>query len=297
MANLKEIRFRIGSVKNTRKITQAMSRIAAARLSRAQNAMERAREYGKHMRSVVGAASGEIDDPTSAHPLMEARAEVKAEAIILVTSDRGLCGGFNTNASRLAVRALHDAKREGREVVAICVGKKGQSFLKHRGFATALSLPAPTSETVVSTSREVMAFIAGLFNGEDKDHPKVDRVHLAFNRFKNVITQEAVVELVLPVKPELEEVGEGGQAVRKFEPDVETLLNHLVPVSVATQLQQAFFNSAAAELAARRLAMDSATDNAGDLIKELTLIYNRERQAAITKELMEIVGGAEALKG
>lgn len=294
MANLKEIRSRIGTVKNTRKITQAMSRIASARLARAQAAMERAREYGNRMRDVVSAAVSEVDDPAAAHPLMQARAEVKGEAVVLVTSDRGLCGGFNTNASRLAVRALDDAKREGRTIHLICVGKKGQAFLGHRGYKASFSLPAPTPETVVATSRDVVAFCQALFMGEGED--QVDRVHLVFNRFKNVITQEPTVEALLPVSPESLE-GEEGTAVRTYEPDVQSLLDHLVPVSVATQLQQAFFNSAAAELAARRSAMDSATDNAGELISELTLLYNRERQAAITKELMEIVGGAEALKG
>ncbi len=294
MANLKEIRSRIGAVKNTRKITQAMSRIASARLAKAQSAMERAREYGDRMRDVVQAAVGEVDDVAAAHPLMTVRPEVTAEAVVLVTSDRGLCGGFNTNASRKAVRLLEDGAREGRKVVAICVGKKGAAFLKHRDFKPVLAIDAPTPETVVSTSREVMHKVANMFLGEDEI--AVDRVHLVFNKFKNVITQEVVDEGLLPVDPGTAE-GEAGAAVRKYEPDVAAVLDHLVPVSVETQLQQAFFNSAAAELAARRQAMDSATDNAGELIDELTLLYNRERQAAITKELMEIVGGAEALKG
>lgn len=294
MANLKEIRFRIGSVKNTRKITSAMSRIASARLSRAQNAMERARQYGERMRGVVAAAVSEVEDPASAHPLLAPRAEIKREAVVVVTADRGLCGGFNTNASRIAARILFDARREGREVDVIAVGSKGAAYLRHRGFDARIKLPAPTPDTIVSSARDVMSHCRSLFLGEGET--QVDKVHLVFNQFKSMLTQVVVDETLLPVDAGTLQASEGN-AVRTYEPGVKALLDHLVPVAVETQLQQAFFNSAAAELAARRMAMDSATDNAGDLIKELTLIYNRERQAAITKELMEIVGGAEALKG
>jgi F-type H+-transporting ATPase subunit gamma len=296
MANLKEIRLRINSVKNTRKITQAMSRIASARLARAQSAMESARQYGERMREVVGAAVSEVDDPASAHPLLVPRAEIKREAFVLVTADKGLCGGFNTNPSRLAVRLMQDAKREGREVDLVCVGKKGVSYATHRGFEPRAVLEAPASETIVDVAAQAMQHCQSLFTGEGEG--QADRVHLVFNRFKNVITQEVVAEQLLPVNPEdLMAAAEDSKAVRSYEPDVGDLLAHLVPVAVETQIQQALFNSVAAELAARRMAMDSATDNAGELIKELTLMYNRERQAAITTELMEIVGGSEALKG
>lgn len=296
MANLKEIRIRTNSVKNTRKITQAMSRIASARLSRAQTAMESARLYGQRMRQVVGAAVSEVDDPSSAHPLLAPRAEIVREAFVLITADKGLCGGFNTNPSRLAVRLMQDAKREGREVDLICVGKKGVSYCTHRGFEPRVVLDAPASPTVVDVAALTMQHCQALFSGEGEG--QADKVHLVFNRFKNVISQEVVAEQLLPVNPEaLVAEADDSQAVRTYEPGVAALLAHLVPVAVETQIQQALFNSVAAELAARRMAMDSATDNAGEMIKELTLLYNRERQAAITKELMEIVGGSEALKG
>ena len=296
MANLKEIRLRIASVKNTRKITQAMSRIASARLAKAQGAMDSARRYGERMREVVGAAVSEVDDPASAHPLLVPRGEIKREAFVLVTADRGLCGGFNTNVSRLAVRMMEDARREGIEVDLICVGKKGVSYCAHRGFQPRATLEAPGPGTVVDIAASAMHHAAAVFTGAGEG--QADRVHLIYNRFKNVITQEAVSEQLLPVNPEdLMAAGEESKAVRTYEPNVHALLEHLVPVAVETQIQQAFFNSAAAELAARRQAMDSATDNAGELIKELTLLFNRERQAAITTELMEIVGRAEALKG
>ena len=298
MANLKEIRLRIGAVKNTRKITQAMSRIASARLTRAQNAMTSARAYGERMKTVVAEAVGGVADPAEAHALLEQRAEITGELIVVVTSDRGLCGAFNTNASRIADRLLHDAKREGREAKVITVGTKAASYLKHRGYTPVAAFAAPTPDTVVSTARDVVAHCKEHFLGTG-DTPRVDKVHLVYNRFKNVITQEVVAEPLLPVVPAEADVeaGESGTAVRTFEPNLRAVLDHLVPVAVETQLQQAFFNSAAAELAARRQAMDSATDNAGELINDLTLLYNRERQAAITTELMEITGGAEALKG
>lgn len=296
MANLKEIRLRINSVKNTRKITQAMSRIASARLARAQNAMESARRYGERMREVVGAAVSEVDDPNSAHPLLVPATEVKREAFVLVTADKGLCGGFNTNPSRLAVRLMQDARRDGREVDLICVGKKGVSYCKHRGFEPRKVLEAPQIDSIVDVAAQAMQHCSALFTGAGEG--QADRVNLVFNRFKNVITQEVVSEQLLPVNAEdLQAAADGANAVRTYEPGVAALLEHLVPVAVETQLQQAFFNSVAAELAARRMAMDSATDNAGELIKELTLMFNRERQAAITTELMEIVGGSEALKG
>jgi F-type H+-transporting ATPase subunit gamma len=299
MANLKEIRIRIGSVKNTRKITSAMSRIASARLSRAQAAMDRSRAYGERMRDVVSAAVAELETGTS-HPMLDARAEVKRVGIIVVNGDRGLCGGFNTQANRMGRRLLHEAEADGRQGEIYCVGKKATAFFAYEGITAARSWAAPTPETAVDTARTVAAEVGTAFAAGE-----LDEVRLVFNYFKNIITQEVQDEQVLPVVPVStaapSEVApadaEGVQPVRKFEPSVEALLETLLPVALETQLQRAMFNSAAAELAARRQAMDSATDNASELIKELTLIYNRERQAAITKELMEIVGGAEALKG
>ncbi len=191
---------------------------------------------------------------------------------------------------------MQDAKREGIEVDLICIGKKGVSYCAHRGFEPRAVLEAPQIDSIVDVAAQAMAHCSALFMGSGEG--KADRINLVFNRFKNVITQEVVSEQLLPVNPEdLVSAGEGSAAVRSYEPDVGALLEHLVPVAVETQIQQAFFNSVAAELAARRMAMDSATDNAGELIKELTLMFNRERQAAITTELMEIVGGSEALKG
>ncbi|PRQ05665.1 ATP synthase F1 subunit gamma [Enhygromyxa salina] len=345
MANLKEIRNRIGTVKSTRKITSAMSRIAAARLRRAQTAMENARQYGVRMAAIVGEILRELDDPAAMHPMLRGAGgpapathlvmpgtptKPGAVGFIVVTSERGLCGGFNSAVNRQVQREIKALREQGRDVHVLTVGRKGRAYLKTYGQVALAHHVAPTkSEEVVDTAKrvafEAMALFAGTFTpegaaadtsdeaGEPKPTVKVDEVRLVFNYFRNVITQEVRADRLLPVPiPESDESGDpskdqakagDGQpraavtnAIRAFEPDTKQLLDHLLPVAVETAIQQALYNSVAAEVAARRTAMDSATDNATELIGELTLQYNRERQAAITSELMEIIGGAEALK-
>jgi F-type H+-transporting ATPase subunit gamma len=325
MANLKEIRNRIGSVKSTRKITSAMSRIAAARLRRAQQAMESARQYGTRMAGIVGEILRELDDPAAMHPLLHVGSRDKAVAIIVVTADRGLCGGFNAGVNRAVQREVRDLWEQGREVMLITVGRKGRDFLKtydRKGRAKNIAhhaAPAKPDE-VVEIAKSVALEAMSLFRGDWQpveqpegppgatDRYRVGEIRLVFNYFRNVITQEVHSDVLLPVPiPEpIDLDGDGvpdparaavAHAIRAFEPDSKRLLEHLLPVAVETAMQQALYNSVAAEVAARRSAMDSATDNATELIGELTLQYNRERQAAITKELMEIIGGAEALKG
>jgi F-type H+-transporting ATPase subunit gamma len=328
MANLKEIRNRIGSVKSTRKITSAMSRIAAARLRRAQTAMENAREYGTRMADIVAEILREIDDPASLHPLLRMPEDPDLDAahgpvaFIVVTADRGLCGGFNSAVNRQVEREVKALREQGREAHIISVGRKGRDYLKSykQDNLTHHAAPAKADEVVAIAKLvavEAMALFEGTWELEDTDGDgvgdtmsalQVAEVRLVFNYFKNVITQEVHSDKLLPVPvPEPVDLdGDGmpdparpavAHAVRAFEPDSKRLLDHLLPVAVETAIQQALYNSVAAEVAARRTAMDSATDNATELIGELTLLYNRERQAAITKELMEIIGGAEALKG
>ena len=301
MANLKEIRGRIGSVKNTRKITSAMSRIAAARLVKAQQAALAARPYGERLEEVVralitGASEGEGG---ALHPLLAHRSGNGRVGLVLMTADRGLAGGFNANVNRAALNFVKREQGEGREVVIITVGKKGRSFL---GSSQKIerSHDAPTLLNIVERAKEVAAEVMALFEPAAEGQvglPQCDVVYLAYNYFKSVMTQEPRVIQLLPVKPP-EANANGEQPVAPlFEPDRGSLLGHLLPIALEAQLQQAMFNSIAGEIAARRTAMDSASDNATQLIRELTLFYNRERQAAITKELMEIIGGAEALKG
>lgn len=326
MANLKEIRNRIGSVKSTRKITSAMSRIAAARLRRAQTAMENAREYGVRMAGVTGEILRELDESATEHPLLSSPPREDAVAIIVVTADRGLCGGFNSAVNRSVERQVKALWAEDRQVHLITVGRKGRDYLKsynREGKARLLShhpaaaKPEEVVDIANAAALEAMALFKGQWELEDTDGDgtgdtmssiRVAEVRLVFNYFRNVITQEVHDDRLLPMAlPEPVDLdGDGhpdparpavAHAIRAFEPDIHAMLDHLLPIAVETAVQQALYNSVASEVAARRSAMDSATDNATELIGELTLQYNRERQAAITKELMEIVGGAEAMKG
>ncbi len=310
MANLKDIRTRIASVKNTRKITSAMSRIASARLRRAQTAMESARDYGDRMSAVVAEVVGGIEDSRSSHDFLAPKPELSRIVLVVVTADRGLCGGFNSNVSRAAGRFIRAQRELNREVLLVTVGKKSHGYIKALEIEIERSFEAPAIDTVVPLAKLIAADVTMRFvdcgvdeaESSEVSVPKIneaDEVHLIYNHFKNVIAQEVRTLRLLPF-----EVADGQTdsdsektAVRCFEPGQQELLNHLLPIALETTIQQALINSAAAEVAARRAAMDSATTNAGDLIADLTLLFNRERQAAITKELMEIVGGAEALKG
>lgn len=300
MANLKELRLRISSVKNTRKITAAMSQIASARLRKAQNALMAARPYGERMQEVAQALVAGIDpaERKAAHPLLEER-EVHRTLYIALTADRGLCGGFNSNINRAMARMLEaDRTVDGREAVLVAVGRKAQAYFRHYGEdIEGRSHPAPDDKNLVDLSKTIASTAMERFLSED---PKlrVDRVVLLYNHFVSVLNQEPRELQLLPL-PATPSGGEGAAPVREptFEPDRAAILEHLVPVAVESLIQQAMFNSVAAEIAARRVAMDAATDNASGLIADLTLEYNRERQAAITTELMEIIGGAEALKG
>lgn len=294
MANLRELRNRIGSVKNTRKITAAMSQIAAARLKKAQDAVTAAKPYGDRMRDVIESLVAGIEESerAAAHPLLAVR-PVKRELVIVMTADRGLCGGFNSNIVRAAAAWIHQRKRENIEVQVVAIGKKAVAGLRAARIEPTASHDAPTLATLVTLSKTVIADAIAAF-GHGDTTKRVDSVRLVFNEFVSVLTQKVHNDVIIPLVP-----GEQSKAGREpsYEPSREAILEHLVALAIEARLQQAMFNSIAAEIAARRVAMDAATDNATDMIADLTLVYNRERQAAITKELMEIIGGAEALKG
>jgi len=297
MATLKELRTRIASVKNTRKITAAMSQIAAARLRKAQDSVTGARPYGERLSEVVEHLLAGIDrtDDRLPHPLLEQR-EVKRVGLVLITADRGLCGGFNASANRAARDFIGKNEDEGRDIVVIAIGKKGRSFLTHRGKAIKSFHEGPTLDDLMSLSRTIAKEIIAMFTGEAEDgSPPVDAFYLIYNHFVSVLSQETRTNQLLPFGAR--EPSEIVHAEPILEPGRKALLSHLLPVAIESSLQQAMFESIAAEIAARRTAMDAATDNATELIGDLTLTFNRERQAAITKELMEIIGGAEALKG
>ncbi|MGH1348283.1 MAG: ATP synthase F1 subunit gamma [Nannocystales bacterium] len=313
MANLKELRLRIGSVKNTRKITSAMSQIATARLRRAQNAALAARPYGERLQEVVAHLIGGIDpaERSTAHPLLEERASKEAGGdhtlYIAMTADKGLCGGFNGNIHRKVLATLRADREAGHTASLITIGKKGNSFFS-RDEGLIGTHDAPTLDTIVSLSKAVAAEATGRFLGtaegmtDEERSKKPNKVVLFYNHFVSVLTQEVTPNQLCPLQPAAADEGSedhAGTFQREpiFEPGRGEILEHLVPVTIESMLQQAMFNSVAAEVAARRVAMDAATDNASELIADLTLEYNRERQAAITSELMEIIGGAEALKG
>jgi len=293
MANLKELRNRIGSVKNTRKITAAMSQIASARLKKAQDAVTAAKPYGDRMREVVETLVGGIDEAErpAAHPLLAGR-PIKRELLVVLTADRGLCGGFNSNIIRAAQAWVRQRALDGVEVEIIAVGKKAATGLAHARLNLRALHDAPTLPTLVELSKLIVTDAIGSFSTTSDN--RIDVVRLMFNKFVSVLTQKVCNEQIVPLP-----AGGVAPGAREptYEPDRDTLLEHLIPTAIESRVQQAMFNSLAAEIAARRVAMDAATDNATDMIADLTLIYNRERQAAITKELMEIIGGAEALKG
>ncbi|MCP4444625.1 MAG: ATP synthase F1 subunit gamma [Myxococcales bacterium] len=293
MASLKDIRKRIGSVKNTQKITRAMKLVAAARLRKAQEAITAARPYSEALSRVVGDLAEHAG--RDAHPLL---AEKTGDRILLVvmTSDKGLAGGFNAQINRRVAELLKEDWKD-KDVKLRIVGRKGNDYSKRRFVENILDFRlAPTGETALEFSRELTNEIVDEFL-EDK----VDRVVVLYNEFVSAMTQNVTLMQVLPVEPAVREESEGeehaGAGDFVYEPSKQDLLDHLVPLAVQNSIFKSGLESIASELGSRMSAMDSATNNAGEMIDKLTLTYNRARQAAITTELTEIVSGAESLKG
>ncbi len=295
MASLKAIRRRIGSVKNTQKITKAMKLVAAARLRRATQRIVELRPYAKKVTEVLKAVAATVDPNDTekpGHPLLLAHAERKRALVILLTSDRGLAGAFNTNAIRAAERRKRELLEQGfEEVKFVTIGRKGREHLRRRG-------------------EEIAMDHTGAFEKPDKRAPEIareiidqyvddhtDQVELVFTEFKSAVTQVVRCDTLLPVVVEHSAESDAQSTEYMYEPDKESLLARLLPMYVETSLYRAMLDSLASEHGARMTAMDNATRNAKEMISSLTLVYNRARQAAITKELMEIIGGSEALKG
>jgi F-type H+-transporting ATPase subunit gamma len=283
MPSLKDIRKRIGSVKNTQKITKAMKLVAAAKLRRAQDAIIAARPYAASLERVIRDLSARAGE--DAHPLLAHREGTRAE-ILLVTSDRGLAGSFNAQLVRSVEHYVHEDLHDASEVTLRIVGKKGREYFKRRSIPIRDSHPGFSGANALEQSRELANQII-----EDFTTDQVDRVFVVFNEFKSAISQH-----VLPVAPPAEAEGQLEQDFL-YEPSKGYLLEHLLPLYIQVGLYRAALESVASEFGARMSAMDSATRNAGEMIDKLTLQYNRARQAAITKELLEIISGAEALKG
>jgi F-type H+-transporting ATPase subunit gamma len=290
MPSLKAIRNRITSVKNTRKITRAMKLVSTAKLRRAQEALIAARPYTAAIAEVVSQLSAVAG--TDAHPLFEER-KVERVAIVVVTSDRGQAGAFNANVTKAVERHIRD-ELAGVAVSLRIIGRKGNQYFTRRKATIASFDPAPAGAMALTSARETANRIIADFEAK-----KVDRVLVVYNEFRSAISQVVRVKQLLPVVPEpsKQPIKAEEQPDFLYEPTKETLLQRLVPLYVQIQLYRASLESIAAEFAARMTAMENATKNAGEMIAKLTLSYNRARQASITKELLEIIGGAEALKG
>jgi F-type H+-transporting ATPase subunit gamma len=288
MASLKIIRKRIVSVKNTRKITRALKLVAAAKLRRAQDAIIAARPYSQALVRVVSDLSGVAGK--EAHPLFEER-ELKRAGIVVVTADRGLAGAFNSNVIKAVERYAANELSAASEVTLRIVGKKANQHFARRNANIASFDAAPTAATALATARDTANRVI-----DDFTHGKVDRVYLAYNEFKNAGTNIVRVVQLLPVVPEKNDAKEAGIDY-VYEPSQEALLSRLVPLYVQIQIYRSMLETIAGFFGAQMMAMENATKNAGDMINRYTLQYNRARQAAITKELLEIIGGAEALKG
>jgi F-type H+-transporting ATPase subunit gamma len=288
MPSLKAIRKRIISVKNTRKITRAMKLVAAAKLRRAQDAIIAARPYSQALASVVSELAAVAGK--DAHPLFEER-ELRNAAVVVVTSDRGLAGAFNSNVIRAVERYAANELTSANEVSLRIIGKKGNQHFTRRNARISSYDAAPTGDSALTLARETAnRVIADFIDG------KVDRVYLAYNEFKNAGSQVTRVVQILPVVPTKQETGDQGVDYI-YEPGKEELLTRLVPLYVQNQIFRANLESLASFFGAQMMAMENATKSAGEMIQRYTLQYNRARQASITKELLEIISGAEALKG
>lgn len=288
MATLKEIRGRIKAAKNIQQITKAMKLVAAARLKKATDRVLEARPYADKLKEVMGALSSGGDAPQ--HPLMDRR-EVRKACLILITSDRGLAGAYNTSLIRKASDFVREA---GHEVVLLTVGKKGTQFFNRRKYKIVHSVSVPSSGARLEDAVEVTKRARQMFESGE-----ADAIYICYSKFFSAIRQVPQVVQLLPIQPPQEESGEESspRGAYEFEPDAGQLLGALLPRYFQTLVWQAMLESTASEFGSRMTAMTSATDNAGKMINTLTLRANRERQAAITKEILEVVGGAEALNG
>ncbi|MDE0056502.1 MAG: F0F1 ATP synthase subunit gamma [Defluviicoccus sp.] len=298
MPSLKDLRTRINSVKSTQKITSAMKMVAAAKLRRAQEQAEAARPYAERMERVLGSVAASLGSVEGAPPLLAGTGRDDVHLLVVATSDRGLCGGFNSSIVREARRRIRELGAAGKTVKVLCVGRKGRGQLMR-----------DHSRLIVDTIDEVGRPRLGFDDAQGianrllalYEAGEFDVCTAVYNRFRSVITQIVTVQQLIPFGPpeeadaqEGEEAG-GARAIYEFEPEEGEILATLLPLNLSVQVYRALLENAASEQGARMAAMDNATRNAGDMIDRLTLDYNRSRQAAITSELIEIISGAEAV--
>ena len=289
MANLRAIRKRVSSVKSTQQITRAMKMVSAAKLRRAQEGINAARPYARKMREVVTAVAGRAG--SDAHPLLSARKEKKL-ALLVVTSDRGLCGSFNSGLTRAVYRFLDEHRDAYEEITLFVIGRKGRDFFRRRE----IPIRKEYLGVLGAVSRQHAETVAGDLAGGFLDG-EFDEVQIAFNEFRSAISQIVRFEKMFPIELESSGKTAGDEVDYLYEPSREEILAALLPKYVQTMILRVLLESVAGEHGARMTAMDSATSNSADMIARLTLQMNRARQATITTELTEIVSGAEALKG
>jgi len=296
MASLKELRNRIRSVRQTQKITSAMKMVAASKLKRAQEQAEASRPFAERMARMLANLAAGVPDIENAPPLLAGTGRQEVHLLVVATADRGLCGGFNSSIARGARRRLRELRDAGKQVKVLCIGRKGRDMLR-REFGDAIV------DTVEGVGRQRLTYGDAVAVAERLERMfaagEFDVCTIVYNRFRSAIVQILTFKQLIPVEAPAEEERDdqpgGVGAVYEFEPDEETILEELLPRNLAVQIFGALVENAASELGARMTAMDSATRNAGEMIDSLTLTYNRTRQAQITKELIEIISGAEAL--
>ena len=291
MPNLKDLKNRIESVKNTRKITKAMQMVAAAKLRRAQDAAEASRPYSERFNAVLASLAASVGNSENAPVLLRGTGKQEVHLLIVMTAERGLCGGFNSNIAKLARSHAAKLKEDGKQVKIITVGKKGRDALKRDlgdYFVEHVDLSEFKSIKYLNAQAIAKALLARF------DNKEYDLATIFYSKFVNVVSQIPTAQQIIPAIFEDQSLAPD-TAVYDYEPDEETILADLLPRGVATQIFAALLENGASEQGARMSAMDNATRNAGDMIDKLTIEFNRSRQAVITNELIEIISGAEAL--
>jgi len=288
MPSLRDIKRKITSVKKTQQITKAMKMVAAAKLRRAQDRVIAARPYARKMLAVIANLAGRVE--RAQHPLL-AKREPKRVKLLVLTSDRGLCGAYNTNIVRKAVEAVRELQATGKEVTVNVVGRKGRDFFRKRAVYKLGKVWSELGMIDYEKAADVGKNIVERFAAGE-----TDEVYLLYNEFKSVMQQKVTLDKLLPVEPPAEADPFMAAVEYLYEPSAEAILSSILPKHIEVQIYRSMLESQASEMGSRMTAMDSATRNARDMIERLTLKFNKQRQAAITKEISEIVGGAEALK-
>jgi F-type H+-transporting ATPase subunit gamma len=292
MPSLDDLKKRIKSVKSTQKITKAMKMVAAAKLRKAQESAEKGRPYSQKMQNIILNLTKSISDPQNAPKLLIGTGQDKIHLCVVLTADRGLCGGFNSNICKLAKNNFKKILDEGKELKIIIVGIKGLDQIRREyGKYVIKKFSFKNKKKITFNEAGIIGNeIIKLFNEE-----QFDKCTLFYNNFKNVMTQIPQAQQIIPAEQKTVKENDDNLLSYEFEPEEDEILEDLLPKNISTQVFKAFLENAASEQGSRMTAMDSATRNAGDLVDKLTINYNRSRQASITKELIEIISGAESL--